>query len=373
MRTFLILLASLCSFHSVSGEVVFDWSTVGDPGNASDNGTGEVAYEFRISKHEVTNGQYAEFLGQVAREDPHELYHPDMSIRRSGESGSFRYSATPGLERHPVTYIRFFDAMRFVNWLENGQVMGGTESGTYSIDGGLSETRARNARFFLPSDDEWYKAAYYDPTIDGGVGGYWQYATRSDEFPIFDAPPGGTNSVNTANNDLGGTTEVGAYRDSRSFYGTFDQTGNVWEWNEEVSGAFRRLRGPSWGDTINFIAVNYPPDHRAAGGPYFGFRVASRALSSSGSFRRGDCNDDGNVDISDAVFALNSLFFGGRDPDCEVACDSSDDGTIDISDAISVLGALFLGQDPLPSPGMSECGLDPTPDDLDCARNEICL
>ena len=86
----------------------------------------------------------------------------------------------------------------------------------------------------------------------------------------------------------------------------------------------------------------------------------------SAAFLRGDCNDDGAVDISDAVFSLGSLFLGDGDPTCDDACDSNDDGTVDISDAIATLGVLFLGNGVIPLPGMTECGVDPTEDEVGC-------
>ena len=281
MSARLIVFALLCHCSVVHGEVLFDWSTVGDTGNpASTNtpgvvgsgGEGSVDYEYRISKHEVTNEQYAEFLGKVALADPHELFDPNMQITRTGTSGNFSYAANPGFERHPATHVRFFDAMRFVNWLENGQGTEGTEDGTYTIGNGISETRAADATYFIPNNDEWYKAAYYDPTLADGAGGYWAYATQSNDFPTFEAPPGGANSVNTADSNLGGTTEVGAYFNSTSFYGTFDQTGNAAEWTEALDNnhGFRCLRGPSWGDTLIFHRYCYRPGNRVGG-----FRVAS--------------------------------------------------------------------------------------------------
>ena len=142
MRATFILIVLMCHWSSVHGEVEFDWATVGDVRNAPSaplagvlgpGGEGSVGYEYRISKYEVTNEQYAEFLGNVALADPLELFDPGMQITQTGTSGNFSYTANAGFERHPVTHIRFFDAMRFVNWLENGQGTGGTESGTYTI------------------------------------------------------------------------------------------------------------------------------------------------------------------------------------------------------------------------------------------------
>ncbi len=94
--------------------------------------------------------------------------------------------------------------------------------------------------------------------------------------------------------------------------------------------------------------------------------LVSHSPVTPGDFRRGDCNNDGGIDISDAVSLLAFLF----DPlvttvACGDACDTNDDGAIDIADAVNALDALFLGGFiPAPSPG---CGTDPSPDGLDCA------
>ncbi len=84
-------------------------------------------------------------------------------------------------------------------------------------------------------------------------------------------------------------------------------------------------------------------------------------------FRRGDANDDGEIDISDTVRVLLRLFGGNAGLLCEDAADSNDDGTIDISDAAYILESLFLGGTLPPAPGPSDCGPDPTADTLsDC-------
>lgn len=84
-------------------------------------------------------------------------------------------------------------------------------------------------------------------------------------------------------------------------------------------------------------------------------------------FRRGDCNNDGAFDLSDAIFGLNFLFTGGNRPACEKACDSNDDGSHDISDASRFLGHLFLGAAQPPDPYVG-CGQDGTADSLDCGE-----
>ncbi len=319
------------AFAAVNIETV----RVGDPGNVADqnyNGNGRfgaVGYVYQIGKYEVTNSQYCEFLNTVAATDTYGLYNTAMSssvwggINRSGSSGSYTYAVKSRYENMPVTWVGWYDAIRFVNWLQNGQGSGGTETGTYTITGGgynsgtvaipSAQTRAAWTRshWVLPSENEWYKAAYYK----GGStnAGYWLYPTATNAEVHSDNPARisynyPTNSANCYRNDgvlnsyddgfaVTGTpalqmdinqnylTNVGAYTRSVSPCGTLDQAGNVWEWNEEfVSNAAGRpggahmLRGTCWGYNSFKAAASYrvwnadggPPEE----GSIVGFRVA---------------------------------------------------------------------------------------------------
>jgi hypothetical protein len=89
------------------------------------------------------------------------------------------------------------------------------------------------------------------------------------------------------------------------------------------------------------------------------------------SFRRGDGNGDGKLDLSDAVFVLNHLFVGGTEPPCLDSADADDSGDLDITDAVYSLSFLFLGGPAPPSPFL-DCGVDPTPDGLGCEGFEPC-
>ena len=89
-------------------------------------------------------------------------------------------------------------------------------------------------------------------------------------------------------------------------------------------------------------------------------------------FRRGDCNADGNVDVTDPVANLGFQFVGTFDPSCRDACDFNDDGIIDITDPIANLTHQFLGGPPPAPPGKETCGVDPTDDELDCEMLESC-
>lgn len=85
----------------------------------------------------------------------------------------------------------------------------------------------------------------------------------------------------------------------------------------------------------------------------------------STEFLRGDPNSDGGFDLSDPVFTLGYLFRGELPPTCLDAADADDNGKLEITDAIYSLQSLFLGGPAPPSP-FGACGLDPTEDDLGC-------
>ncbi len=226
----------------------------------------------------------------MAATDTYGLYNSSMSgtyggISRTGPSGSFIYSVNSDRGENPVVYVSFYDALRYTNWLHNGMGNGDTENGAYTItDEGITNnsiTRNPGATWFLPSEDEWYKAAYYDPTLNSNAGGYFDFATRSDGAPTAELPAGGINSANYL--VVGNPTAVGAYTSALSPYGTYDQSGNLWEWNEAVLYSSNRgLRGGYWGNNSNSLSSSNRNVNSPAGEHSFnGFRVAS--LSSPAS------------------------------------------------------------------------------------------
>ncbi len=90
------------------------------------------------------------------------------------------------------------------------------------------------------------------------------------------------------------------------------------------------------------------------------------------TFRRGDVDGSGKVDITDAISLLAFLFQGGQAPACPDASDADDSGRVDITDAIGILAFLFQGGAPLAAPGPTACGIDPTPDGLGTCSGPVC-
>ena len=268
---FVPLFAVGCVASSSMATVQFNWAVIGDVGNAADStGFGSVSYRFSMATTEVTNAQYAEFLNAKARTDSHGLYNENMAgphggIERSGSAGAYTYTVRGGREGHPVNFVSFMDSMRFVNWLQNGQGDGDTESGTYAVANGLVEARAAGDRFVLPSENEWYKAAYYR---GGGThAGYWAYGNSSDTAD---------SAMANLANAHGGTTMVGSF--SANALGVFDMAGNLSEWNEAmIDSQSRGIRGGSWSADASFAAATTRamfPDDPGKENADVGFRVA---------------------------------------------------------------------------------------------------
>ena len=280
--------------------ITIDWVTVSDPGNTADTSTyGAVADPFRIMKFEFTNQQYTAFLNSVAATDTYSLYNTNMGsngrggITRSGSSGSFTYSVRSNMGDKPVNFVSWFDAARVANWLQNGQGSGDTETGAYTLSGATSGTAPAvnsGASFYIPTENQWYKAAFYNQSLNSGSGGYATYGNGSSTIPTpVSAGPSGDGSsgpngnfVNYRNdadwNSLNGNVTTVGTNGSPSSYGLFDMSGNAWEWNDltGTTGLLRGLRGGGWDGSQFDISSSdrsqiVPDDENN----YTGFRLAA--------------------------------------------------------------------------------------------------
>jgi hypothetical protein len=241
------------TFGSGGNAFTIDFVNVGNPGNANDVGPnggpyGGVANNFRIGTFEVSRDAItkANAVGNLG------ITLADMT--NFGGNGVNR----------PATGTSWNEAARFVNWmntssgfsaaykfsLQPGDV-GYSANSNITLwqvgDAGYNAAnlyRNSNAFYFLPSENEWYKAAYYS----GSGTTYFDYALQSDTIP--NAVSGGASGA--VYNGQTGPADV-ANAGGSSFYGTEAQNGNVYEWNESAftapndsSSEIRAIRGGAW-------------------------------------------------------------------------------------------------------------------------------
>jgi hypothetical protein len=184
------------TFGSGDNSFDIDFVTIGDPGNAADttgnpNPAGSVDYVYRTGKYEISR---------------------DMVIKASTEGDLGVATTLNNLDwvtggprpDMPAAGVSWNEAARFVNWLNTSEGFSpaykfGTQPGDAGYDANANillwessdpgfdaANLFRNslAQYVLPSLDEWYKAAYYDPNANGGNGGYWNFPTGSDSAPM---------------------------------------------------------------------------------------------------------------------------------------------------------------------------------------------
>lgn len=240
-----------------SGENSFDipFVTIGSPGNASDttgvpNPAGSVPYTYRIGKYEV----------------------PEEAVRKANAASELAgdplgITLDDRGPQKPATGLSWFEAARFVNWLNEDQGF----QPAYKFDnsnqfqlwepgdpGYNANNLFRNslARYVLPDVDEWYKAAFYDP----GIAGYWNFPTGSDTPPT---PVAAGNDPGTAVwNQSTGPADV-TMAGGESPYGTVGQAGNLLEWMETERDfvndsllSLRAVRGGTWRPTITSLDIS---------------------------------------------------------------------------------------------------------------------
>lgn len=230
-----------------------EWATVTHAGNAPyvyqdfdlTVELGRVDYDYQIRKTEVTAFEWFEFVQAYAPYVPANerissaftspevgiYYNPDNTV------GYYLHHEAVNL----AVEVSWRYAARFCNWLHNGKAttreafdQGVYDTSTFGQnEQGLStdsSARSPDASYWLPSEDEWVKAAYFDPNRFGpDQPGYWRYPNRSD-VPLIEGLPG----VGQTNAALTYTFDVASYFDQTSPWGLWDLSGGEREWLDSV-------------------------------------------------------------------------------------------------------------------------------------------
>jgi formylglycine-generating enzyme required for sulfatase activity len=271
--------AAADTFGSGADSFEIDFVTIGNPGNPPDTTDrpvtdGAVPYRYRIGKYEVSEQMIDNANAASAAAGA------PLNITHDGRGANM-----------PATSISWFEAARFVNWLNTStgatpaykfDSMGNFQLWEMSDQGYDPANLYRNklARYFLHTVSEWHKAAYYDPVVNT----YYDYPTGSDTVPDGIDSPGDPNFEAVffdggANPGPNGIMNVGLL----SPFGTAGQGGNVFEWEETAGdrvnnqvGEGHGLRGGSWNSSTSLLLAS----NRNGIGPFFegeiiGFRVAS--------------------------------------------------------------------------------------------------
>jgi formylglycine-generating enzyme required for sulfatase activity len=291
-----ILLPLLLSCPMVNSQVItpnfgtganafsIEFVQIGNLGNAADtsgnpNPAGSVSYTYNIGKYEISRDMInkANALGGL------NITMADFSV----STPTIPYRGGNGADR-PAPGISWYDAARFVNYLNTSSdrsaaykfdVNGSFQLWSSSDDGYNANNKFRNSKalYFLPSVDEWYKAAYFDPAKNSGAGGYWLYTTQSNTAPSYSS--GGTEANSAI---YGGQTSPADIFNAGglSAYGTMAQGGNLWEWLE----------------TANDLSNNDASELRAIrGGGFDNINTDSYQKSNSASASWGSQPTDGNI------------------------------------------------------------------------------
>lgn len=258
-----------------------DFVRIGRPNNPPDFRRGLrgcVPYVYEMARCALSNADWCDFLNAAgeAAVRRHGLYHKDMT---SGVLGGVdriggAYRPKPGWERKPIVYVSYTSLLRYCNWLQSGE----TERGAYDLSA-TPPGRLPGARVFLPTDDEWYKAAYYDPQ----AGRYWLYPTRSDAIPSQDEANfergDAFSPLALAETPPTYLADVDAYAEAPSPWGAVQMGGNCWEFLEDTwrpgGVLLNKLRGGSFGYTETGLAATNTDAGRYDGRCYvFGARLA---------------------------------------------------------------------------------------------------
>ncbi|MBX3387213.1 MAG: SUMF1/EgtB/PvdO family nonheme iron enzyme [Phycisphaeraceae bacterium] len=231
-------------------------------------GRGGVNYEYRIGRFEVTTEQWVEFYNAAfdrPADDriPHLIPSDHWGAVGTAPTvpGGQRWRVPDGNEYRAVGDISWRMAAIYCNWLHNDKATNREAflSGAYDVSTFApgsppdQETRSPGARFFIPTWDEWLKAAHYDPNKNGqDQGGWWKFSTTSDVIPLIGPPPSwlpgagiGDDRTGDAEVNAGGWWQIypqfnvfdvplGSYPTVQSPWGLLDVAGGTNEWTESI-------------------------------------------------------------------------------------------------------------------------------------------
>ncbi len=303
-----------------------EFVTIGSPNNAAWPGNGvsgdraigrgSVGYEYKIGRFEVTTSQWVDFFN-AAYDRPSTDWLPHLSppghwgaVSTTATTPTGRRWAVPaGNEMIPVGNISWRMAAMYCNWLHNDQssdrsaFLNGAydvSTFTYTPAGRFRDQLTHNpdAKFWVPTWDEWLKAAHYDPNkpgaAEGGTGAsqWWQYSTTSETAPV-PGSPGTLNGGMSAQTNVGTTAanpfgiSLGAYAMVQSPWGLLDTSGATAEWTQEVFYAVPadprpsdRIYDGSW--WVDGDLLTDTPGGRGGEFPsYFGFDVGFRLAAAA--------------------------------------------------------------------------------------------
>jgi formylglycine-generating enzyme required for sulfatase activity len=297
IASLLLACASFLLAPLTASAVTIQWTPVGDAGNLNDaTGFGAVPYAYSIGTKDVTASQYVEFLNAKDADGTNMLFlysahmsnatYGGISFSAVNPNGS-KYGVIAGRGDRPANFVSWYSSIRFANWLNNGQGSGDTETGAYTLGplgpeqltpngfiGGVPTTppltHNAGSQVWLPTENEWYKAAYYDP----GSSTYYLYPTSSNLPPTAGVGPLANRANFYPSDNL---TDVGAYTGTTSPYGAFDMGGNVFQWNEAfISPASRGLRGGGFSSPYEAMQSSYSVQNIPFDSWWnMGFRVAT--------------------------------------------------------------------------------------------------